>query len=108
MAADARSQFVQQIVQQGQVVAQSVLGQLQQQILQLVQQAVGQLSNFVGSLGRLTIDLSGVVDQVKPIVGGLINQVLVQLLGSLQGLIGGMFSSQSLSLSTSPWMCVCV
>jgi hypothetical protein len=53
---------------------------------------------LVGSLGRLNVDFSGLVDQVKPIVGGLINQVLVQILGSLQGLIGGMFSSLSLYL----------
>jgi len=91
MASDARSQFLGQLVQQGQVVAQTVLGQLQQQILGLVGQAVGQLSSLVASIGRFDLDsiFSGIVDQFKPIVTGLVNQALTQVLGGLQGLIGG-------------------
>ena len=100
MAADARSQVFGQLVQQGQAVVQAVLGQLQQQVLQIVQQAVGQLSSLVGSMGRLTIDVSNIPDQVRPIVGNLINQVLVQLLGGLQGILGG--KSPTLSSSLSP------
>jgi len=91
MAADARSQFMGQLVQQGQVVAQTVLNQLQQQIVGLVQQAVGQLTTLVGSLGRfdLNFNFDGIVDQFKPILAGLVNQALVQVLGSFQGLFGG-------------------
>ena len=92
MAADARGDFVSQILQQGQAVAQVVLGQLQTQILAFVQQAVGQLSAIVGAIGG-RFDFSGVFDQIKPIVTGLINQALVQVLGSIQGLIGGMYPS---------------
>jgi len=91
MASDARSQFIDQLVQQGQVVAQTVLSQLQQQILSLVQQAVGQISSLVGSIGRfdLGINVNEIVGQFKPILTGLINQALTQVLGGLQGLIGG-------------------
>jgi len=85
---DARSQFFGQIVQQGHVVAQTVLSQLQQQVLQLVQQAVGQLSTLVNSIGRIDFSFQSVVDQLKPVVTGAINSVLVQIIGSLQGLIG--------------------
>jgi len=89
MATDARSQFVEQLVQQGQAVAQTILSQLQQQVISLVQQAVGQLSSLVGSLGRFDFDFNSILDQIKPLVGGLINQALGSVLGSLQGLIGG-------------------
>jgi len=89
MASNAHSQFLGQLAQQGQIVAQTVLGQLQQQILGLVGQAVGQLSSLVASIGRFDFDFSGIVDQFKPIVTGLINQALTQVLGGLQGLIGG-------------------
>jgi phage-related protein len=92
MAVDNRPELLQNLVQQGQTVIQSVLVQLQAQLIQLIQQGVSQLSNLVGSIGgRLTVDWDGALQQVKPIVGGLINQVLVQLLGSVSGLIGGPF-----------------
>ena len=102
MAADARSQVFGQLVQQGQTVVQAVLTQLQQQVLQIVQQAVGQLSSLVGSMGRLAIDVSGIPDQIRPIVGNLINQLLVQLLGSVQGLIGGTSSTRPSRIRLSP------
>ncbi|CAF1019167.1 unnamed protein product [Adineta ricciae] len=90
MAADARGDFLNQLVQQGQVVAQGVLNQLQGQILGLVQQALGQLSTLVGSLGgRFDIDFSAILNQIKPLLAGAANQVLVQILGSISGLIGG-------------------
>jgi len=89
MASDARSQFLNQLVQQGQVVAQSVLATLQQQVISFVQQAVGQLQTLVGSLGRFDFNFQELVDQFKPVVAGLINQALTQVLGSLQGLFGG-------------------
>jgi len=91
MASDARSQLLGQLVQQGQVVAQTVLSQLQQQILGFVQQAVGQLSNLVGSLGRfdLNINFNDILAQFKPLLMGSVNQVLAQVLSSIQGVIGG-------------------
>ena len=98
MASDARSQFIDQLVQQGQIVAQTVLGQLQQQILGFVQQTVGQLSSLVASIGRIDFNFNSIVNQIKPIVTGLINQALVQVLGSLQGLIGGMYELLSFSI----------
>jgi phage-related protein len=88
MASDARNQFIDQFVQQGHVVAQTVLSQLQQQILGFVQQAVGQLSALVGSFGgRFDFNFNTILDQIKPIVTGLINQALV----GLQSIIGGMY-----------------
>merc|ERR1711920_67232 len=79
MAVDARGEFLNQLVQQGQVVAQGVLSQVQNQILGLVQQALGQLSALVGSIGgRFDFDFNAIL-----------NQVLVQVLGSISGLIGG-------------------
>eukprot|EP00178_Gracilaria_changii_P005725 TRINITY_DN1957_c0_g1_i1.p1 TRINITY_DN1957_c0_g1~~TRINITY_DN1957_c0_g1_i1.p1 ORF type:complete len:245 (-),score=52.48 TRINITY_DN1957_c0_g1_i1:94-732(-) len=89
MASTSRAQILDQLVQQGQVVAQTVLTQLQQQILNLVQNAVGQLSSLVGSIGRFDIDFNQIINQVKPLVAGYVNQVLAQVLGSLQGIIGG-------------------
>jgi phage-related protein len=92
MASDARNQFIDQLVQQGHLVAQTVLSQLQQQILGFVQQAVGQLSALVGSFGgRFDFNFNTILDQIKPIVTGLINQALVQVLAGLQGIIGGMY-----------------
>ena len=92
MAADARGEFLNQLVQQGQVVAQGVLNHLQGQVLGLVQQALGQLSALVGSMGgRFDIDFNAILNQFKPVLAGVANQVLVQILGSISGLIGGMY-----------------
>jgi len=88
MASDARGQFVDQLIQQGQAVAQTVFGLLQQQILALAQQAVAQLGQLAGSLGRFDFNFGQIVDQFKPIVAGLINQALGSVLGSLTTLIG--------------------
>ena len=65
MASTNPGQIIEQLVQQGQVVAQTVLSQLQQQILNLVQNAVGQLSTLVGSIGRFDIDFNQIVNQVQ-------------------------------------------
>jgi hypothetical protein len=91
MASDVRGQFVQQLVQQGQAAAQSLLTVAQQQILGLVQQAVGQLSNLVASIGRFDVSsiFNGLVDQFKPLLQGAINEALGAVIGGLQGLIGG-------------------
>jgi len=89
MASDARGQIVDQLIQQGQAVAQTVLSQLHQQILGLVQQTVGQLSSLIGSFGRFDINFNAIVDQFKPVLAGLVNQALAHVVGSLSGLIGG-------------------
>jgi hypothetical protein len=88
MATSTPAELVGQLVQQGQAVAQGVLGQLQQQVLSLVQQAFGQASSLVGSIGG-RFDFDSLVGQFTPLVNGLINQALSQVLGSLSGLIGG-------------------
>ena len=90
MASDARSQLLGQLVEQGQAVAQTVLSQLQQQILNILQQAADQLSSLVGSLGRFDFNFNLLVNQMKPVLAGLINEVLVRILGAIQGVIGGM------------------
>jgi len=92
MASDARADFLGGLLQQGQVVAQAVVGQLQQQIMGLVQQALGQISSLVGSIGG-RFDFSSIfntlLDQFKPTVAQLSNVLLQQVLGGLSGLIGG-------------------
>jgi hypothetical protein len=88
MASDARSQFVDQLVQQGQAVAQSVLSQLQQQVLSLVQNALGQVTSLIGSFGRVDI-INALLEQFKPALANVVNTVLIQVAGKLQGLFGG-------------------
>jgi len=78
-----------QLIQQGQAVAQAVINQLQQQILGFVQQAVGQISSLVGSIGGRFDFLNDILANFKPILEQLAGQALGQLLGGLQGLIGG-------------------
>ena len=90
MASDARGQIVDQLVQQGQVIAQSVMSLLQQQLFAIAQQAIGHVQSLVASIGRFDFDFNGLLNSIKPLISGQINQVLAQLLGSLQGLIGGM------------------
>ena len=80
-----------QLVQQGQAIAQAVIAQLQSQILALVQQAVGQLSALVGSIGRVDLSMfTNLLDQFKPLLESLAGQALGSVLGSLQGIFGGM------------------
>jgi hypothetical protein len=89
----ASSQSIgQQLLAQGQAVAQTIFAQLQQTVMGLVQQAVGQLSSLVGSLGgRFDFDFAAIINQFKPLVDQFISQALGQVLGGLSGLIGGMF-----------------
>jgi len=87
----AQTNMMTQLVEQGQVIAQAVIGQLQQQILGFVQQAVGQLTSLFGSAGRFdfTSMFGSLIEQLKPQIGSAINGLLAQTLGSLSGLIGG-------------------
>jgi len=88
MASDARGQLVNQLMEQGQAIAQSIFSMLQQQVLALVGQAIGQVTQLIGSAGRF-IDLSAFVDMFKPILSQLAGQALQQVIGGLTGLIGG-------------------
>ena len=86
------NEMIASIIQQGQATAQAIIGTLQQQILSMVQQAVGQISSLVGSIGG-RIDLSGLtglLDTFPALLQQLANQALGQILGSLSGLMGGM------------------
>jgi len=89
MAAD-HTQFLGDLVKQGQAVAQTVFAQLQQQLLAAVQQALGGLQSLVGSMGgRFDLDFSALLNQFKPLVSQLVNGALGQVLGSL-GSLGGL------------------
>ncbi|CAF0995510.1 unnamed protein product [Rotaria sordida] len=88
MASNA-DQFIGQLVQEAQTMAHTVFGYLQQQILGLVQQAVGELSSLVASIGGARIDLSSILNLLGPLLNGIIGQGLNSVLGGLQGLIGG-------------------
>ncbi|CAF0992684.1 unnamed protein product [Adineta ricciae] len=85
MAADARLQIVDQLLAQGQGIAQQIFSQLQATILATIQSAVGQISAAIG--GRF--DFNEIVNQFKPILEQLAGQALSQVLGSLSGIFGG-------------------
>jgi hypothetical protein len=90
MASNVRAGFFDQLLAQGEVVAQSIFAQLQQTVLGLVQQAVGQLSSLVGSIGgRFDFDFASIFAQFQPLLAQFANQALGQILGGLSGLIGG-------------------
>jgi len=85
MASDARLAILDELVQQGTAVAQSIFGQLQSQILGIVQNLLGSL---LGSVGRFDF-LNVLMDQFKPLLTQLASQALGSVLGSLTSLIGG-------------------
>ncbi|CAF1688419.1 unnamed protein product, partial [Adineta ricciae] len=85
MAADARLQIVDQLLAQGQGIAQQIFSQLQATIFATIQSAVGQISAILG--GRF--DFNDIVNQFKPILEQLAGQALSQVLGSLSGIFGG-------------------
>ncbi|CAF4330192.1 unnamed protein product [Rotaria sordida] len=95
MASSDRNQFIDQLVQEGQVMANTVFGFLQQQILGFVQHAFGELSSLVASVGRFEFQtiIDGLLGQLKPMINGLLGQALTSVLGGLSGLIGGMLYS---------------
>jgi hypothetical protein len=93
MASSVRAGFFDQLLAQGEVVAQSIFAQLQQTVLALVQQAVGQLSSLVGSIGgRFDFDFNALINQLNSVFSQFANGALGQILGGLSGLIGGMFT----------------
>merc|ERR1711972_30591 len=69
MAADARVQIFDQLLAQGQGIAQQIFSQLQATVLATIQTALGQLSAAIG--------------------GQLAGQALSSVLGSLSGILGG-------------------
>jgi len=95
MASTARAGIFDQLLAQGEVLAQGIFGQLQQSVLGFVQQALGQIQSLVGSIGgRFDFGsiFSGLLDQFKPLLEQLANQALSTVLGGLSGIIGGMFN----------------
>jgi len=88
MATDARMAFVDQLLQQGQQLAQTMLGLISQQILALAQQASQQLSQLASSLGRSLDFLPQILGMIQP----LLNQFLAQAVGAL----GNVFNLSSM------------
>jgi hypothetical protein len=89
MASTARAGIFDQLLAQGEVLAQGIFAQLQQSVLGFIQQAVSQLSSLVGSIGgRFDFNFQAILDQFKPLLAQFANQALAQVLGGLQGIIG--------------------
>ncbi|UJR37162.1 hypothetical protein I4U23_029871 [Adineta vaga] len=84
--ADARLEIVNQLLAQGQGIAQTIFQQLQQTILATIQSAVSQISAAIG--GRFDF-LTDIFNNFKPILEQLAGQALSQVLGSLSGILGG-------------------
>ncbi|CAF1217658.1 unnamed protein product [Rotaria sordida] len=89
MATDARSDIINQLAQEAQTMAHTVFGYLQQQILGLVQQAVGELSSLVASIGGARLDVSSIISLLGPLLNGIIGQGLNSVINGLQGILGG-------------------
>jgi hypothetical protein len=92
--ADQRAEFLNQLIQQGSGIAQTIIAQLQQQVFGIVQNALGQLQTLVGSLGRndLMATLNHFLGSFKPLLQTVANQALSSVLGSLSGLFSGRVS----------------
>jgi len=88
MASSIQSQFLGQLLQQGNGIATTVINQLQGQIGSMIQQALGQLSGLLGSMGG-RFDFNSIFDSLKPMLGQFTQGLLNQVLGGLGGLIGG-------------------
>merc|ERR1711972_99587 len=78
MAADARVQIFDQLLAQGQGIAQQIFSQLQATVLATIQTALGQLSAAIGGRFDLFNDL---INQFKPILEQLAGQALSSVLG---------------------------
>ena len=90
MASDAQSRFIDQLVQQGQNIAQTIMGQLQTNIIGFVQQAASNLEPLNAFIESQPF-LNNIVEQIKPQIAGPINTVLAQIISGLGGLIGGTY-----------------
>jgi hypothetical protein len=78
---------------QGQSIIQAVVGQLQQQISAMVQQALGHINTLLGSgISRFNFNfnLSSILDAFKPILEQLAGTAVTSLIGDLSGIMGGM------------------
>jgi len=89
--ADQRLAIVDQLLHEGQAMAQSILGLVQQQILSLAQQATQQLQSLINGLGR-GFDVSGLLAAFLPQIQSILNGVLAQAMESL----GGIFNLQNI------------
>ncbi|CAF0807591.1 unnamed protein product [Adineta ricciae] len=88
LASDAQSRFIDQLVQQGQNIAQTIMGQLQTNIINFVQQAASNLEPLNAFIESQPF-LNNIVEQIKPQIAGPVNTVLAQIISGLGGLIGG-------------------
>ncbi|CAM2715980.1 unnamed protein product [Rotaria socialis] len=76
--------------QQGQGIIQSVLANLQQTLMGLLSNGVGQLTTLIGSIGgRFDIDFNQIFSQLTSSLPTLVNSLLAQLVGSLPSLLSG-------------------
>jgi len=82
MATDARLAFVDQLITQAQQMGASILNMLSQQILALAQQAAQQLQQLSASLGSRF--------DIGPLLSGLINPILAQLVAQVSGVLGNL------------------
>jgi len=90
MAQNTAGQLVNQLGQQLQGVAVSVLENLRQTLVGIAQEGLGQLQSLVGSLdGRSGLDFQGALSGLKDAIQENINKVLGQLLGGLSSVLGG-------------------
>ncbi|CAF4355146.1 unnamed protein product, partial [Adineta steineri] len=88
MATDARGQMLDQLLSQGQVVMQSTMSILQAHLSTIASQALGHLSGLFAQLGG-RFDMSGILATFQPLLASAAQGLLGQLMGSLQGLLGG-------------------
>ncbi|UJR09055.1 hypothetical protein I4U23_013303 [Adineta vaga] len=88
MASDDQSRFIQQLIQQGQAAAQTIMGQLQTNIINSINQAAIQLQPFNDFIESNPF-FNNIAEQIKPQIVGPINAALAQIIGGLGGLIGG-------------------
>jgi hypothetical protein len=85
--ANPATSSLQQLIQQGQGILQTIVGQLQQTLMGVAQQALGQLSSLVASIGG-RFDLGGIMSIVQSLISGNLSGLLSQLAGGITTLIG--------------------
>jgi hypothetical protein len=91
MASDARGDLLNGFFGQSQAIVQAVVSQLNQQLSGVLQQAFGQLTGLLGSIGgRFDFPkFEDLMNLAKPIIDKLTQGLLSQLTGGLAGLMGG-------------------